>query len=196
MEIAVYTSSKTYQSYVANALARKPVFSDRLPVNGLDSSLIHLLHAPSFPGESRSWVKANAGPQRILAVGSDKPGISEMLDYAQIGVKAYYNCFMQAVHYRQLLRLLENGQSWFPPHLLQQTFQLAQQAAAGSNAVSRLDGLTEREKQVAESVSKGLTNRQIAHHYKISESTVKTHLTSIFKKLQLKDRVGLVLHLK
>jgi hypothetical protein len=45
-------------------------------------------------------------------------------------------------------------------------------------------------------VGEGKSNRQIADLYDISEPTVKGHLTSIFKTLELNDRVDLVLYLK
>jgi DNA-binding NarL/FixJ family response regulator len=45
-------------------------------------------------------------------------------------------------------------------------------------------------------VGEGKNNRQIADLYDISEPTVKGHLTSIFKTLELNDRVDLVLYLK
>ncbi|MCP4046897.1 MAG: response regulator transcription factor, partial [Gammaproteobacteria bacterium] len=51
------------------------------------------------------------------------------------------------------------------------------------------------EKEVALSVSKGLTNREIASQLNVSERTVKSHLGNIFKKLELKDRVALILYL-
>jgi DNA-binding NarL/FixJ family response regulator len=95
-----------------------------------------------------------------------------------------------------MLQLLENGQSWFPPQMLDETFKLAQQAANPDQNLEQLDILTDREKDIALAVSEGKSNRQIADLYEISEPTVKTHLTNIFKKLELKDRVGLVLYLK
>ena len=56
--------------------------------------------------------------------------------------------------------------------------------------------LTAREKDIAHAVGEGKSNWQIADLYEISETTVKTHLSNIFKKLELKDRVGLVLYIK
>jgi DNA-binding NarL/FixJ family response regulator len=103
---------------------------------------------------------------------------------------------MATLHYHQMLQLVENGQSWFPPEMLDETFRLAQQAVSPSRNQEQLEILTAREKDIALAVGEGKSNRQIADLCDISEPTVKSHLTSIFKKLDLKDRVGLVLYLK
>jgi DNA-binding NarL/FixJ family response regulator len=103
---------------------------------------------------------------------------------------------MATLHYHQMLELLTNGQSWFPPHMLDETFRLAQESVKPAQDGAQLDILTAREKDIAYAVGEGRSNRQIADLYDISEPTVKTHLTNIFKKLELKDRVGLVLYLK
>lgn len=56
--------------------------------------------------------------------------------------------------------------------------------------------LTKRELDVAEMISQGKGNRSIAESLNISERTVKAHLTSIFRKLSVHDRLHLVLLLK
>lgn len=56
--------------------------------------------------------------------------------------------------------------------------------------------LTKRELDVAEMISQGKGNRSIAESLNISERTVKAHLTSIFRKLSVHDRMHLVLLLK
>jgi DNA-binding NarL/FixJ family response regulator len=57
----------------------------------------------------------------------------------------------------------------------------------------KLSQLTRREVDVARLVGNGLKNRQIAERLFISERTVRSHLESIFQKLQVKDRVGLAI---
>jgi DNA-binding NarL/FixJ family response regulator len=66
---------------------------------------------------------------------------------------------------------------------------------SSSKAVS-LDELTKRERQVAKAVADGLSNREIAARLSISERTVKARLTSVFQKLNVRDRVQLALLLR
>ncbi|WP_110206290.1 response regulator [Nocardioides daejeonensis] len=54
------------------------------------------------------------------------------------------------------------------------------------------DRLTEKEREVFTAVARGLSNPEIAETAYISESTVKTHVGSILRKLELRDRVQIV----
>ena len=54
-----------------------------------------------------------------------------------------------------------------------------------------IESLTNRECQMAQAVTRGLRNRQIANEFGISEETVKKHLATIYGKLALNGRVAL-----
>ncbi len=58
-----------------------------------------------------------------------------------------------------------------------------------NHATSKPGGLTARETVVLELVGHGLANKQIARQLGISERTVKAHLTSVFQRLGVSDRV-------
>ncbi|HBA70673.1 MAG TPA: DNA-binding response regulator, partial [Geobacter sp.] len=52
--------------------------------------------------------------------------------------------------------------------------------------------LSNKEREVVMNISQGLTNKEIASQLYISEQTVKTHINSIFKKLNMTRRTQLV----
>jgi two-component system nitrate/nitrite response regulator NarL len=54
-------------------------------------------------------------------------------------------------------------------------------------------GLTRRELEIVTAVATGLTNKEIARRFTLSEETVKHHLTKIFSKLDVANRVELAL---
>ena len=60
---------------------------------------------------------------------------------------------------------------------------------ARRTGIPRQDDLTDREIDVLSCVGEGMANKQIARKLGISERTVKAHLTSIFQRLGVSDRV-------
>ena len=61
--------------------------------------------------------------------------------------------------------------------------------AVQRSARARLARLTEREREVAEAVSEGLTNAEIASRLHLGVATVKTHVGALFSKLEVTNRV-------
>lgn len=53
-------------------------------------------------------------------------------------------------------------------------------------------GLSNRETEVTELVSRGLRNKEVADQLFVTEKTVKFHLTNIYKKLAVKSRAQLI----
>jgi two-component system NarL family response regulator len=86
----------------------------------------------------------------------------------------------------EAIRAVALGLVWMPPDLQ------AEVAAQWSTSGSRQ--LTGREVEVVHYVAVGLRNAEIASRLSITEQTVKSHLNNIFKKLELRDRVGLAVY--
>lgn len=86
----------------------------------------------------------------------------------------------------EAIRAVAGGLVWMPPDL--QAVIAAQWSASGSKA------LTTRELEIVRYVAMGERNAEIAARLSISEATVKAHLTNIFQKLQIRDRVGLTVY--
>jgi DNA-binding NarL/FixJ family response regulator len=195
MGLVLYSNSQSLIAHLSEKLHSPLEVRNKLS-DQVNTEHLILLHITSFSTESIRWIRRMASAGLNIAVCSDRPDISEMLSCVQAGSKAYCNSYMQTGLYQQMIQQMSDGQSWFPPQMLEQTFSLAQAALGVRQPTEVLGELTERENEVARAVAEGLSNKQIADRCGISERTVKAHLTNIFKKLDIKDRVALVLHFK
>ncbi|MGH3347064.1 MAG: response regulator [Nocardioides sp.] len=63
----------------------------------------------------------------------------------------------------------------------------------GDDARRALDGLTDRERDVALEVGRGHSNAEIAHRLHLSVPTVKAHVSRLFDKLQVTNRVQIAI---
>ncbi|MFG1882798.1 response regulator [Micromonospora sp. NPDC049102] len=57
----------------------------------------------------------------------------------------------------------------------------------------RLDGVTDREREVLTLIGRGLSNTELAGHLNLSQATVKTHIGRLLTKLAVRDRAQLVI---
>jgi DNA-binding NarL/FixJ family response regulator len=70
----------------------------------------------------------------------------------------------------------------------------SEQHAAANPEASKINALTAREREVISLVSRGLKNKIIGQRMFISETTVTHHLSSIYAKLGVSDRLELVVY--
>jgi two-component system response regulator DegU len=88
-----------------------------------------------------------------------------------------------------------SGQIWVDPRMTGALVEeLSHLGPEGGGGVRDVHGLTERELEIVRLVASGNKNKEVGATLMISERTVKTHLTSIFQKLGVRDRVGLVMY--
>jgi DNA-binding NarL/FixJ family response regulator len=71
--------------------------------------------------------------------------------------------------------------------------QYVTRPAGSSNGGDAVDTLTEREREVLTEMARGLSNVEIAERLHVSHGTVKTHVSRILAKLELRDRVQAVI---
>ena len=92
------------------------------------------------------------------------------------------------------LRTVAQGGIWIDPALPRKVFEVFQQyAEQAKGRTPGLASLTRREREVLGHVARGISNRQISTALCVSEQTVKTHLTRIFAKLRVTNRLGAAL---
>ena len=169
---------------VAQALALRPdvVLMDvRMP--GIDGV------------EATRQICASGVPSRVLILTT-----FDIDEYAFAGLQAGASGFvLKDIRPDELVaavRALAAGDAVVSPRI---TRELLNRHAAGllappaSPAVDQLSELTPREREVLLELAGGHTNAEIAGRLYLSEATVKTHITRILSKLQLRDRVQAVI---
>jgi DNA-binding NarL/FixJ family response regulator len=118
-------------------------------------------------------------------------------DYLYEAMKAGASGFLlkdarrdQLVH---AIRTVAAGEALLAPALVRRLVEeFCRGPAPGAERPAALAELTERELEVLRLVARGLPNREIASALFLSEATVKTHLANLMRKLELRDRVQVV----
>jgi DNA-binding NarL/FixJ family response regulator len=89
------------------------------------------------------------------------------------------------------IRTVAEGQALLSPAVTKRVIAQFTRAPRPSRP-ERIDDLSEREQEVFRLIARGLSNAEIGKELYISETTVKTHVTHILQKLDLRDRVQAV----
>lgn len=132
-----------------------------------------------------------------VVVLSLTPSVQQSLAYFAVGASGYCHALAATTMLHQVVESVQAGGIWLGAELMQQMVQrIAQQTTPTSVITEKLALLTGKERQVAELVARGMTNKEVAKLLDISDRTVKAHLSVAFEKLQVRDRIHLALLLK
>jgi DNA-binding NarL/FixJ family response regulator len=90
------------------------------------------------------------------------------------------------------IRVVAAGNSLFGPAATQRLLdRFAPPPSAG--AATRIEQLTEREREILKLIAQGRSNAELAQQLYLSEATIKTHVSAILRKLAVRDRVQAVI---
>lgn len=123
-------------------------------------------------------------------------------EYAFAGLRAGASAFMlkdaQPEELVRAVQVVNAGESMVAPRMTARLVEEFVNHSSTSNYApsgiykNRLDSLTPRERDTVEAIATGLSNSEIAEKFFVSETTVKTHVRSILSKLDVRDRVQVV----
>ena len=168
------------------------------PVSGtvladhLDEAVIwlHIQAEAKDLAERIRSVKAMAAGCSVVVL-SNTPSNEEGLIAFAAGAVGYCNALAIPDVLRQVSTVVEQGGLWVGQDLMQRLFTAL--TARAAPVQTALAALSSREHQVAQAVARGGTNKEIARAMGITERTVKAHLSAIFEKLEVRDRLQLSL---
>jgi DNA-binding NarL/FixJ family response regulator len=157
---------------------------------------LHTRHATQGPVAVMIQVIKQQSPAARIIVISDTPSQTESLLALSAGAVGY--CHAQATPelLQQIAVVVANGGLWVGTDLMDRLLAAAGQVFAPTENATILADLTPREKEVALAVAKGHSNREVAVKLDVSERTIKAHLSVIFEKLAIRDRLQLAVLLR
>ena len=138
-------------------------------------------------------VRAALPGLKVVMVGMETDQ-GTFLKAVRDGIVGYVLKEASAMEVAACVRSVANGQAVCPPALCMTLFeQLANPAPQAATFVFKHGlGLTRREQQLVQMISRGLTNKEIAAQLNLSEQTVKNHVHRMLRKLGASDRLGAV----
>jgi DNA-binding NarL/FixJ family response regulator len=135
-------------------------------------------------------VRAAAPGVRILLIGMTKDE-REFLQCVRAGISGYLLRDASSGEVLQGVQAVYAGEAVCPGALCAVLFRYFESDAAGLPCASgrhRLD-LSRRELQLIPLIAQGLTNKEIANHFSLSEQTVKNHVYRMKHKIGAEDRL-------
>jgi two-component system nitrate/nitrite response regulator NarL len=205
-----YETIGQYQSVLKERgeLMLLPSFQDLLNHPALSGAAIAIIDktSPGFDDEDglKQLKRANAA-LKILLVGTAQSPKQELAALAA-GAMGCCDPALNVDQIRRILSIVEEGSVWISnatlPLLLEQLRKRAkavvepQASVPGQSApqINVMAGLTQREREISQMVAEGLSNKIIARKLDITDRTVKAHLTTVFQKLHVNDRLQLALY--
>lgn len=153
------------------------------------------LAMPRQPGlDALRELAAAAAPVRtiLLTVAIEKAQLVEAL---QLGARGVVLKETSTELLLKSIRSVVAGQYWVGREAVTDLVRVLRDLipAAGEEAKKKAFGLTPRELEIVSAIVLGFTNRDIARKFSISEDTVKHHLTNIFDKVGVSNRLELAL---
>lgn len=141
------------------------------------------------------WIKLHYGQFKLVVLTSI-PLANEALLCLSAGARAYANAHAGPKNLQQIADVVTEGGIWVGEDLMR--FLIASLTQIKTTEVLSQHNewrqkVSHREAEVIESVALGASNKVIARQLNISERTVKAHLTTVFEKLGVTDRLKLAL---
>ena len=199
MAIGIYSTDFDVITYMQKQLQGRPlqiIESDEelRSLAAEQSGMLFIADYDSVASITNKLIQEDLLPEHMIIL-ERQPTIATGKMLMSHGIKAYGNSRMLGLHLEQLIETVESGKVWMYPELM--AAMIAQTNKKTLSIDTELLGrLTEKEQEVTLLVLEGLTNDAIGRRLEITSRTVKAHLSSVFQKLHVNDRLSLVLLLK
>lgn len=156
---------------------------------------------PQLNGIEGILALTRLNPETKIVILSDP--LSDEAEWAlfRTGIRGCCRRDIESEQLKHVVVAVQQGELWIRRtlswHLLNELVTITQERNRIKQTVSDLlANLTRREYEIATLVGNGESNKQIARRLAITERTVKAHLSEVFRKLDVADRLKLALIVK
>ncbi len=161
--------------------------------NHPDLILCHQYLIEEQQAEKIAELKSKSPKSRLLIFGPSRP-MGIQIAALKNGARGYFDDSLPVEKLNEALKLILHGEVWVERHVISGLIdELVEVPSISDEQQHALDTLSPKEMEVAKQVSYGATNKMIARAMNITERTVKSHLTSIFQKMEIPDRLSLAI---
>jgi len=161
----------------------------------LDSYIL-IVDYDTVANELNKLISSDKVPPKVIVLETNPEVITGKMLILH-NIKAYGNIKLLNKHYIQIIKTVANNKVWTYPQLTASLIENSKKPIINNEVKTLINKkLSEKEKEVLYLILDGLTNSAIATKLEITIRTVKAHVSSIFNKLHVNDRVSLVLLLK
>lgn len=126
----------------------------------------------------------------VMALNSN-PVFSQGVLLLRKGVRAFMNSYAKPENLNQAIEAVSKGNIWLYPEFIQ--VMIKQSLFSDVEQSDIVEDLSPREREIAELIALGMSNKEIAKNSKITEQTVKTHLKTIYEKMHVHTRLELAI---
>ena len=149
-------------------------------------------HGPVLPDVVRDMTRTGT---RVLLLG-EAGAVGDLLEVLRAGARGYVHAAVSSQRLIECVRAVARGETVLDANVTGELLhRLDDVARSGDDGQARAHGpLTARQQAVAELVAEGLTNAEIAERLQLSRATVKGHITVALRRLGLRDRTQLAIH--
>jgi len=138
-------------------------------------------------------LKTTSPNSQILVIGPSRP-IETQISALRHGARGYFDSSLSTEQLHTALINILHGEVWVERHVISGLIdELTHVPQISEQQRMAVNSLSPKELEVAKLVSHGATNKMIANKMAITERTVKAHLTTIFQKMDLPDRLSLAI---
>ncbi|NLJ34243.1 MAG: response regulator transcription factor [Firmicutes bacterium] len=152
------------------------------------------INLPDISGiEATRLIKAELPDTKILAL-TIHDNDEYVVQMVRAGATGYILKDVDPGGLVKAVRAAAKGESYISPSIAGKVFEALNRLSRQEESLPRERLLTNREQEVLELIVQGCSNAKIAELLAISEKTVKNHVTSVLRKLNVQDRTQAAVH--